>query len=56
LIEGQNKVCVEFQRLQGRQTTFLKHYENFKNEKNCLKFANDTTLHPVEKEEEKVDA
>lgn len=35
------KVCVEFTKMSGRQTTFLKHFEHYKNDQNCLKFAND---------------
>lgn len=42
-----NKVCVEFTKLSGRQTTFLKHYENFKNSTGCLSFANDCTFDSV---------
>lgn len=37
-------VAIEFTKLSGRQTTFLKHFENYKNDANCLKFANDSTF------------
>lgn len=39
-----SRVCIEFTKLAGRQTTFLKHFEHYKNDQNCLKFANDTVL------------
>jgi len=37
-----DKVCVEFTKLSGNQTYFIKHYDNYVNE--VLKFANDTVL------------
>lgn len=36
-----SKVCVEFTKLSGRQTTFLKHFEHYKNGPNILKCFND---------------
>lgn len=40
--ESEQKVCIEFTRLNGRKTTFFKLFENYKND--ILKFANDTML------------
>ena len=40
-----SKVCIEFTKLAGRQTTFLKHFEHFKTE--LLKFANDCNYDTV---------
>jgi len=45
-----SKVCVEFTKLAGRQTTFLKHFENYKTDANCLKFANDISFDANSKE------
>ena len=44
LVPDEQKCCVEFTKVKGRQTTFLKHFENYKNDDNCLAFANDTLL------------
>lgn len=41
------KVCVEFTKLAGRQQTFLKHFENYKSDITCLKFANDCNFDSV---------
>lgn len=40
-VENQNKVCVEFTKISGRQTTFLKQFEHYKNGQNILKCFND---------------
>ena len=44
LVPDQELCCVEFSKLNGRQTTFLKHVEHFK--KDVLAFANDSVLKP----------
>ena len=44
LVPGQQVCCIEFSKTKGRQTTFLKHFENYKNDENCLAFANDTMI------------
>lgn len=50
LVPDQQKCCVEFTKLRGRQTTFQKHFENYKNDENCLAFANDTLIDLEEKQ------
>lgn len=42
LVPEQELCCVEFTRLKGQQTTFLKHYEHLRNQ--VLGFANDSVL------------
>lgn len=42
VVPDQELCCVEFTRLNGRQTTFMQHFENYKN--NVLSFANDSLL------------
>lgn len=36
--------CVEFGKVSGSQTTFLKLFEYYKNDEDCLSFANDASL------------
>ena len=42
LVPDQELCCVEFNRLNGRHTTFLNHFEHLKT--NVLGFANDSVL------------
>lgn len=42
LVPDQELCCVEFSKLSGRHTTFLKHVEHF--QKDVLGFANDSAL------------
>lgn len=36
--------CVEFSKLSGNQTTFLKLFDYYKKEEDCLSYANDASL------------
>jgi len=42
VVPDQDMVCVEFSKLNGRQTTFQKYFEHLKND--VLSFANDSIM------------
>ena len=38
---GSRKCCVQFQKLNGSQLTFVRHFNEYRTEQNCLAFADD---------------
>lgn len=43
-VKDKDIFCVEFTKISGNQQTFQKLYENYKNEEDCLSFANDAAI------------
>lgn len=47
-VHDQDMHCVEFTKISGNQTTFLKLFENYRSDEDCLAFANDAALEASE--------
>lgn len=47
-VHDQDIHCVEFAKISGNQTTFLKLFDKYKTEEDCLSFANDAALEQAE--------
>lgn len=43
-VKGQDMHCVEFTKMSGNQTTFLKLFEKYRMDEDCLSFADDAAL------------
>lgn len=47
-VHDQDINCVEFTKVGGNQTTFLKLFDQYKSDEDCLSFANDSCLDAFE--------